>query len=269
MISRAHPHLTPMKPLSLLLLIGLTTLIGTHSSHAQAPAPNGPKILLTPPPGPAVWTIRYTYQKAVREIVSEKQDDLAAKSLELSDLTRPEKIRYIINNPVSSRIATIEGGTKEEAFYLGNYEFRVSPHDKQVLTTNLDSYPSADQLFRKRFPGVDWVKPKLFVRVEEAYGEPCTYFRDGNPEKQDPKSEKMDDIIDASKYEIREAWFSAKTGLPVAFKAGEILGTYSFEPAKDLQVQVPQPIREKMNQQAAYEAYLKKRASLGATTQAR
>ena len=141
-----------MKTLPLCLFIGLFNFVSVLPGNAQAPT--GPKILLAPP-DQAVWTIRYTYQKAVTEIVSEKKEDLASKSLELSDLTRPEKVRFTIKNPVSSRIVDIEGGTKEEAYYLGNFEFRISPRDKEVLTSNLDSYPSADQLFRKRFPGVD------------------------------------------------------------------------------------------------------------------
>jgi hypothetical protein len=256
-----------MKTLPLCLFIGLFNLVSVLPGNAQAPT--GPKILLAPPPDQAVWTIRYTYQKAVTEIVSEKKEDLASKSLELSDLTRPEKVRFTIKNPVSSRIVDIEGGTKEEAYYLGNFEFRISPRDKEVLTSNLDSYPSADQLFRKRFPGVDWVKPQLFVKVEEAHGESCAYFRDGNPAKHDPNSEKMDDVIDNSKYAIREAWFSVRTGLPVAFKAGGDLGKYTFEPAQNAQVQIPAAIRAKMNEHAAYEAYQKKRAALGTASQAR
>jgi hypothetical protein len=256
-----------MKTLPLLIFIGLFNLAATRSATAQAAT--GPKILLAPPAGQAVWTIRYTYQKAVTELVSEKKEDLAAKSLELSDLTRPEKVRYIIKNPVSSRIVDIEGGAKEEAYYLGNFEFRISPREKEVLTTNLASYPSADQLFRKRFPGVDWVQPKLFVKVEEAHGEPCAYFLDGNPAKHDPNSDKMDEIIDSSKYEIREAWFSVRTGLPVAFKAGGTLGKYDFEPAQNAQVQIPASIRTKMNEHAAYEAYQQKRAALGAASQTR
>ncbi len=256
-----------MKSLPLYLLIGLFNLAAAPSGNAQAPT--GPKILLAPPADQAVWTIRYTYQKAVTEIVSEKKEDLASKSLELSDLTRPEKVRYTIMNPVSSRIVDIEGGAKEEAYYLGNFEFRISPREKQVLTTNLASYPSADQLFRKRFPGVDWVQPKLFVKVEDAHGEPCAYFLDGNPAKHDPSSDVIDEITDSSKYEIREAWFSVKTGLPVAFKVGGNLGRYTFEPPQNAQVQIPAPIRAKMHEHAAYEEYQKRRAALGTASQAR
>ncbi len=256
-----------MKSFTILLFAGLFQLAAAPFVNAQA-AP-GPKILLAPPPGQALWTIRYTYQKAVQEIVSDKKADLAAQSLELSDLTRPEKVRYTIKNPVSSRIADIEGGAKEEAYYLGNFEFKISPHDKQVLTTNLASYPTADQLFRKRFPGVDWVTPKLFVKVEEAHGESCAYFLDGNPEKHNPKSEKIDEILDHSKYGIREAWFSLATGLPVAFKSGGTLGKFTFEPAQSAQIQIPVPIRTKMNEHAAYEDYLQKRAALGTASNPR
>ena len=246
------------------LAAGLFALISAMSVQAQAPA--GPKIILAPPAGQAVWSIRYTYGKPLKEIAEEKKEDLAAKSLEMSDLTRPDKVRFVIKNPVSSRIVDVEGGAKQEAYYFGNFEFRIAPKTQEVLMTDLDSYPSADQLFRKRFPGVDWVKPNLFVRIEDARGEPCAYFRDGNPAKLDPKSEKMDDIIDASKYQIREAWFSVKTGLPVAFKVGDTLAKYAFEPAQDADVKIPPSVRDKINEYGRYQAYIKQRAANAANT---
>lgn len=66
----------------------------------------------------------------------------------------------------------------------------------------------------------------------------------------------------------RTAWFSIKTGLPVVFKAGVNLGKYVFEPLSNAQVQIPPSIREKMSEHTEYEAYLKKRAALGSTSQA-
>lgn len=256
-----------MKSLQILFIAGLFHLAATHSGTAQAA--NGPKIILAPPPGVQVaWTIGYTYQTSVQDIVSQNKEDLAAKSIELSDLTRPEKVRYIIKDPVSSRIVDIEGGAKEEAYYLGNFEFRVSSRDKQVLKHNLASYPSAEQLFRKRFPGVDWVTPRLFVKVEEAHGESCAYFLDGKPEKYNPDSEKIDDVLDNSKYGIREAWFSLKTGLPVAFKNGNTLGKYTFEAAQNAQIKIPAAVRKKMHEHAAYEDYLQKRAAMGTASKA-
>ncbi|MES2920278.1 MAG: hypothetical protein V4819_01950 [Verrucomicrobiota bacterium] len=237
----------------------LLALISVLPVQAQAPA--GPKIMLAPPTGQVVWSIRYTYQKPVQEIAKEKKEDLAAKSLEMSDLTRPDKVRFVIRNPVSSRIVDVEGGAKEEAYYFGNFEFRIASKTKEILMTDLDSYPSADQLFRKRFPGVDWAKPKLFVRIEDAHGEPCAYFRDGNPAKLDPKSEVMDDIMDSSKYQIREAWFSVKTGLPVAFKVGDTLAKYAFEAPQTAEVAIPPSVRDKINEYGRYQAYVKQRAA--------
>jgi hypothetical protein len=248
------------------ILIAAVLLSYAWHPTGNAQAAKGPKILLAPPPGPISWTIRYSYKKPIAELVEEKKEDLAAKSLEMTDLTRPEKSVFIISKPLSSRVVNLEGGTKEEAIYYGDFEFKMSPRGRGVLVSDLKSYPSIEQLFRTRFPGVDWVKPNLFVKVEEIYGESCAYFKDGNPEKFDPNSDKMDEILDASKYEIREAWFSVKTGLPVAFKSGGTEGKYQFESAENLKVSAPGPIREKINQHAKYMAYIKQReaaASVG------
>lgn len=244
----------------------LALSVVTHAQQAPAApspaaAPATPKILLAPGGAATVWTVKFTYKKSLEAVAEEKKEDLASKSLELTDLVRPEKVRFVVQSPVSSRIVSIEGGAKEEAYYVGNFEFRLSPASKEVLSTNLDSYPTPDQLFRKRFPGVDWVKPSLFVRVEDAYGEPCAFFRNGNPEKVDPNKEKMDDVIDNSKYFVREAWFSMKTGLPVAYKHGDVEAKITFEPATGEKVQIPEKIRESIARQAKYEAYLKQRAT--------
>lgn len=244
--------------------ISVAVVIASYAWMAcgYAQPAKGPSIVLAPPPGPAVWSIRYTYQKPIEMVVEEKKEDLAAKSLEITDLTRPERTVFVISKPFSSRVVNLEGGSKEEAVYYGDYEFKMSPRNKEVLMSDLKSYPSPEQLFRSRFPGVDWVKPKLFVKIVEIHGEPCAYFRDGNPEKFDPNSEKIDDILDASKYEIREAWFSVKTGLPVAFKSGGTEGKYQFESPGSAKVTVPGPVREKINQHAKYMAYLKQREAV-------
>jgi hypothetical protein len=232
-------------------------LVATMCANAQNQV--GPKIVLTPPAGPLVWTVTYTYNTSVKSIIDAKKDDLAAKNLLLSDLTRPEKVRYVIKKPVSLKTVYLEGGAKQEAFYVGDYEFRFSEQSKEVLTSDLKSYPNLDQLFRQRFPGVAWVTPKLFVKIEDAHGEKCAYFRDDNPAKVDPNSSVMDAIIDASKYQIREAWFSVQTGLPVAFKVGKDLGKYHFEDSPDAEVHVPANIQKKINEHAKYQAYLKQR----------
>jgi|GEM_PF-3451967 len=237
--------------------VALLVLATAMCTNAQNPA--GPKFVLAPPAGPLAWTVAYTYKTSAQSIVDAKKDDLASKSLLLSDLTRPEKVRYIIKKPVSSRTVYFEGGVKQEAYYVGNYEFRFSEQNKEVLTTDLNSYPDLDQLFRQRFPGVAWVTPKLFVKIEDAHGEKCAYFRDGNPAKIDPNSTVMDAIIDASKYQIREAWFSVQTGLPVAFKVGQDLGRYQFEDSPASAINVPANIQAEIGKKAKYEAYLKQR----------
>ncbi|NJM37989.1 MAG: hypothetical protein HC845_09120 [Akkermansiaceae bacterium] len=253
-----------MKTIHILLLVCLIQIINTSSAEAQAAPATAPKFLLSPPPGTVVWTIRYTYKDSAQQNENNNKDGASA-DISLADgvMGRPNKTRFIIKHPVSSSVSDIANGKKQEAYYFGNNEFTVSPRDNKVVyMVDTRSYPSPEQLFRKHFPGVNWVNRKFFVRTEVAHGEPCYYFRNGNPEKRNPNPTEEDAFSDQSKYEIREAWFSIKTGLPVAYKAGENLGKYSFEPNENIEVTIPQIIREQMAKQVQYEDYEKKRAKM-------
>jgi hypothetical protein len=245
-----------MRVLTTVVLVAAT---GVLTAVCQTPA--GPRIQLAPQAGQELaWTVNYTYTKSRESLLEDKKEDLAKKALDPADLARPEQIRYLIKNPVSSAITRLEGGVKEEGYYFGNHEFRLTPRSKEVLVTDLASYPTVEQLFRNRFPGVHWVTPKLYVRIEEAYGEPCAYFCEA-PVKTTPDPDKVDDVTDASKLQLREAWFSVKTGLPIAFKSGESTGRFAFEPAQSDPVIPPANVREKISEFARYEAYLKQRAA--------
>lgn len=238
---------------SLLVAASLLTALGQ--------APSGPRIQLSPPAGQELaWTVDYSYTRSRESLLEDKKEDLAAKALDPADLARPEQIRYLIKSPVSSAITKFEGGAKDEGYYFGNHEFRLTPRSKEVLLTDLASYPTVEQLFRKRFPGVHWVTPKLFVKIEDAHGESCAYFREA-PATTKPDPDKIDDVTDASKLQLREAWFSVKTGLPVAFKSGEATGRFTFEPVPGGPVIPPANVREKISEFAKYEAYLKQRSA--------
>lgn len=236
-------------------------LVATSFLTALGQAPSGPRIQLSPPAGQELaWTVDYTYTRSRESLLEAKKEDLAAKALDPADLARPEQIRYLIKSPVSSAITKFEGGAKDEGYYFGNHEFRLTPRSKEVLLTDLASYPTVEQLFRKRFPGVHWVTPKLFVKIEDAHGESCAYFREA-PATTKPDPDKIDDVTDASKLQLREAWFSVKTGLPVAFKSGEATGRFTFEPVPSGPVVPPANVREKISEFAKYEAYLKQRSA--------
>ncbi len=242
-------------------LVTVVLIAAASVPTAVCQTPAGPRIQLSPPDGQELaWTVNYTYTKSRESLLEDKKEDLAKKALDPADLARPEQIRYLIKNPVSSAITRFEGGVKDEGYYFGNHEFRLTPRSKDVLVTDLDSYPTVEQLFRKRFPGVHWVTPKLFVKIEDAYGESCAYFREA-PVTTKPDPDKIDDVMDASKLQLREAWFSVKTGLPVAFKGGEATGRFVFEPVPADPVIPPANVREKISEFARYEAYLKQRAT--------
>lgn len=220
-----------------------------------AAAPVTPKIILSPAPDKVSWNVRFTYKKAPVPAEAAAGQDLAATALQPTDFSRPSKIEYVIKAPVSSAITTFEDGGKEMAYYFGNYEFKKTRRSKDVYMQDLDSYPMPDQLFRKRFPGVHWVNPKLFVRVEVAYGESCAYFREGA--KARPKdSDSMEMVMDSSIYSVREAWFSMATGLPVAYKTDMLTAQFKFEAPPTEPVVVPPDIKESINKQARYLAYI-------------
>lgn len=253
------------------LTTGAIVLATALTALAQAPekGTSVPKHIIATPPGDIVWTIRYTYKDSKKKDDSEKIDKNTALSaseqtaLEAGGVSRPDKVRCIIRKPVSMKVADLVDGKKEDAFYYANFEFRIAGQKRQVYKSDLDQYPTIEQLFQKKLPGVDWVRPKHFVKVDDSQGEPCAYFRDGNPVKRDPDQQEVDAISDDSKYEIREAWFSLKTGLPVAFKAGETLAKYTFEPDAKPEIVIPADIKEAINKHARYEKYLKDRAALG------
>ncbi len=225
---------------------------------AAGEEPTAPRILLSPPAGEVKWTIDYSYERSRGSIIEEKQEDLASEAIELADLNRPEKIDFLIKDPISTMTTRYEEGARDEGYFFDDYEFRTSRRSAEVLVFDLNSYPQVEQLFRSRFPGVHWVTPDFFVKMEEAHGEPCAYFRDETPATPDP--EVMDEILDSSKHDVREAWFSARSGLPVAFKSGETTGRFTFEPARAAEISVPSKIREKISEFARYQAYLEKRA---------
>ena len=240
-------------------IAALVAATGTLTALCQAPS--GPRIQLAPPAGQEMaWTVDYTYTKSRESLLEDKKEDLAKKALDPADLARPEQIRYLIRNPVSSAITRLEGGAKEEGYYFGNHEFRLTPRSREVLVTDLASYPTVEQLFRQRFPGVHWVTPKLFVKIEEAYGESCAYFREA-PATTQPDPGKIDEVTDASKFQLREAWFSVRTGLPVACRTGDATARFTFAPPTSDPVMPPAEVREKISQFARYEAYLKQRAA--------
>ncbi len=225
-----------------------------------------PKIQIVPPPGDAAWSVKYEYDNSQKSIVEGAKGELDAKSLELADLSRPLKASYVIKKLVSKRSVSMEDGAKLEAYQWENYEFQKSPAHKEVMMSDLKSYPSVEQLFRLAFPGVHWVKPEHFVEVQKAYGQECAYFRDGTPEKPDPG--KVDAVLDASKYQIREAWFSLETGYPIAYKTGATKAEFSFQKPEAGSVSVPADVLESMKKMADYKNYLERRAKLGQGTTA-
>lgn len=243
-----NPLLKPS--LAFFFLLSLLTTTGA------APAP-GPKINISPPPGQAVWTVSFTYAKTRENLRSENKEALEAQAMKIEDLERIDKITYTIKAPVSSRITTFESGTKEEVFHYEGHEFFKPRNGKNVIKSDTSSYASAQELFMKKFPGVEWVKPKLFVKIETAFGESCAYFKEA--ERVLTAAQLATEDPNAVASSAREAWFSTTTGLPIAFKQDGATGKFNFGNPTSANVTVPQDIREAINKHAKFAEFMKKR----------
>lgn len=216
-----------------------------------------PKILTSPPPGQVVWTVSYTYTKTRENLRSENKDALEKAQVTESDLERFDKITYTIKKPVSSRITTYDGGGKSEAYLFEDSEFFKKRGAKEVDKQKVTSTSDPQQLYHTKFPGVEWVKPKLFVKILDAYGESCAFFRE---EAAVVTAEQLNkDDLSAQNHSVREAWFSMKTGLPVAYKEMDMTGKFKFADPATATVNIPQDVREKIAKYAKYMEFIKRR----------
>jgi len=254
----SHPIiLRRLRPLALAILPLLTPAYAQETS-----APAGMKVILAPPAA-AAWTVTYSYAKSRENVLKDASADLAAGAIDPGDLDRPSKIRFAIRQPFAEMALTYEGGGGDRAYYHRNYEFKKSSRGEEILVSDLDSYPTVLQLFRTKLPGVHWVAPEHFVRIEDAHGERCALFSD-DAESAPPPGQ-MDAVIDSSKYQDRQAWFSIETGLPVAFTSGDATGKFNFEPAPTDNIAIPAAIRAKMTEIIKYQTYLEQRKAAETT----
>jgi hypothetical protein len=247
----------PRLPSSLRLpiAIGMLSLSASPAAFSQKPA--SPKITVAPLPGQMVWTVNFTYEKTRESLVKEVNDAVESAPVSAVDLERPTQMTYTIKKPVSSRVTTYEGGGKDEAYQLEGYEFEKSRRNKDVIKHDLRDHPTPEQLFLKKFPGVHWVKPKLFVRIENAFGESCAYFHESASVLTAEQLQRED--LNVTRNGEREAWFSMTTGMPVAFKEDGATGKFKFGAPSSAEVSIPKDIRVKLTEFVKHMNYLKLR----------
>jgi hypothetical protein len=252
----------PFLALSSSICFSLNAQTTLPSSPSNATAT--PKIVLAPPSGESAWTVTYKYELNREAYLNTHKADIEANLITTAALARPVKVSYVVKNPVSHRLVQFEGDLKEEGYQMMDTEFQIVPNQPGVYTVNLANYPTPEQLFRKKFPGVHWVKPKLFVGIVTAYGQQCAYFRSApiskpNADTPDTNAEKAD--FDKGEYTSREAWFNTQTGLPIAYKEGSTTCEYKFEAPPQGNISVPPEVRAAVAKMAAYDAYKKKQAA--------
>lgn len=231
-----------------------TFLISAATVFSQ----DGPKPkIITSPPAQAVWTVNFSYTKTKESLISENKDAIESNQVSASDLERIDKIVYTVKKPVSCRITHYDGGSKSEAFNYEEREFSKNKETQKIDTRKVDRLIDPQQLFVTKFPGVEWVKPKLFVKIENAYGESCAYFRE-DAAKLTAQQIENDDVT-AEVHDVREAWFSLKSGLPVAFREAETVGKFNFGDPATADVKIPQDVREAIGKYVKFQEWSKKR----------
>jgi hypothetical protein len=237
--------------------LALGSLCIAFCASASAHEGPKPKIIISPPPGQAVWTVKFSYTKTRESLVSENKEALEKDLIKASDMERIDKITYTIKKPVSCRVTDYDAGGKSEAYNYEDREFAKNRGEKGVDSQKISNLSDPQQHFVKKFPGVHWVKPKLFVKIENAYGESCALFKE---EAASLTAEQLaKDDVSAEVHSGREAWFSMKTGLPVAFKEGDAIGKFTFGDPASASVTIPQDVRESISTYAKYQEFVKKR----------
>ena len=135
------------------LLIVISLMAGNVFSVAQEkpPAPRLPV-----PPARASWTIDYKYAKDNRKAGTDPEAEV-----EPGFPPRPKKQEYIVTGDTALLRETYADGTKTEIYQAGSLELRRPNRSARILVLDLTVQPLPGQLFRKIYPGVDWVNPGI------------------------------------------------------------------------------------------------------------
>lgn len=229
-----------------ILVIALLLLPAAVSAQTTPPASSPPA--LRPPPNPGVWTIHYKVEKAQQKNESEAESDTVGGD-PVSRTPKIKQIEFAINGKIARSIATYTDGTTRTAFVFDSIGVQENPADpKDLVINDLSSPWMAGGDFLRRYPGLEWIKPKFYRGVVKLGETDCHYFAEDAPPPPPPTSGDAQDLMIPSADLFlgnRQAWIS-NDGHPLATKIGTETATYTYLPANEVPViQIPEAFRAK------------------------
>lgn len=222
-----------MKRFALALAAGLALMLAFPPNGPAAPETRRltpeqiAQLEIPTPPRFAHWRISYTYP----------ENTPPGSNL-------PVSTEYQITGDLASATVKYASGTVEPTYQVGKYQLRQSAASPRIFRKDLDQSENAEELYRRAYPGFDWVKPEYFAGVESKFGEECAFYiwrerESGAATPAMPPPEGGSEPTAASAEDAPAAWISLKTGLPVAFQRGGVLGRYTFLPKPNRPISLP------------------------------
>jgi len=219
----------------ILFPIGAFVMLAPAFLHAEpvATAPAIPR-----PASNSHWTITYSNQGEPAQ-----RDPVGTASPQV------RSAEYEVTAPTARLTERYDGGRSSVVYVQDHFQLIYDRDLKAVVTLNWDKLaPELRQdRFTEAYPGFEWVSPQTFVGLQNVGKEPCAYFRKSEPlyeAKPDGSTGKRIGEI------VYEAWASAKSGEPVAFRNRGRTGRYQFLAAPTSPITLPPEFAEAVARQS-------------------
>lgn len=215
---------------------------------AQTSSPTSRPPALQPPANPSAWTVQYQDEKD--ESSNQRREPGAEAEARSAASTIPKitKIEFAIKGKVARSIATYSDGTTRTSFVFDSIGVQENPGDPTDIIINDFSSPwMTGGDFLRRYPGLEWVRPKFYRGVVQLGEVACHHFAEDAPAAPAPASD--DDAMMPLPSEMlvgnREAWISMD-GRPLATKQGTEIATYTYRPTGQVPtIEIPERFRAK------------------------
>jgi len=228
----------------------LTALLLAAACLAPAggAAQTGQPPTLQRPPERGAWTVRYENEKEpAKPKPAASTDDVMADPAAAAPEIR--KVEYTTNGKVGRRVTYYSDRTTITAFILDSIGVEQNPASpKQIVVSDSAGMSFAGGDFRRRYPGLEWVKPQFYRGVVTLDEIPCHHFAEGEPPPAPPPDADDVMVVDPSETRSRgrEAWI-AGDGRPLAAKDGNVTTTFTFKAADEVpDIEVPERFRAKV-----------------------
>lgn len=224
-----------MNPLAICLLALVGIVIISHPSVAQQPS----SPVLPPPPPRAAWEISYKNEQS-RKPAPQSQSALIVPSQTTAEI---KSCDYTLDGELGKSVTRYNDGKSVTVYTMGSVGVGENPQDpKDLVITDFSSPWMAQGEFRKRYPGLDWVRPGIYKGVVEYRGAPCHYFVEGNAPQEASVAAPVEALVNpqAIHEQGRQAWFGMD-GRPVAYMDRSSTATFTFKPEDSVpSIEVPE-----------------------------